>query len=83
MFERFPKRLWQALNEQLEKLEEDFRADTESLAERYDPDTAKPWRLCHCVLFKQNIQVRVMTLAWLPCQSGCRRDRDPCVGIVV
>ncbi len=57
----------EALNAQLEKLEEDFRADTESLAERYDPDLQSLETVSLRPL-KQNIQVRVMTLAWLPCR---------------
>jgi len=57
----------EALNAQLEKLEEDFRTDTESLSERYDPDL-QTLETVSLRPLKQNIQIRVMTLAWLPCR---------------
>ncbi|NLN45165.1 MAG: ATP-binding protein [Clostridiaceae bacterium] len=57
----------ESLNAQLEKLEEEFRADTESLATRFDPDQ-QALETVSLRPLKQNIQIRVMTLAWLPCK---------------
>jgi hypothetical protein len=66
-----------ALRERLEQLEEDFREDSEQIAEQFDPDNAE---LEHVIIRpkKKDIRVRMLALAWLPhWQSTDGRDVSP------
>ena len=55
----------QALRDKLDQLEEDFREDSEQIAEQFDPDNAE---LEHITIRpkKKDIRVRMVALAWLP-----------------
>jgi hypothetical protein len=65
------------MNEKLEQLEEDFREDSEQIAEQFDPDNAE---LEHVIIRpkKKDIRVRMVALAWLPhWESDDARDISP------
>jgi len=74
--ERARERLM-AMREKLERLEEDFREDSEQIAEQFDPDNAE---LEHVIIRpkKKDIRIRMVALAWLPhWESDDGRDIRP------
>ncbi|MBP7402426.1 MAG: ATP-binding protein [Clostridia bacterium] len=66
----------EALNGQLEELEEEFRAETDALAERLDPQN-QPLETITLRPQKQDIQVRLLSLAWLPCRVDAAGIETP------
>ena len=66
----------EAMNEQLEALEEEFRKESDALALRLDPQN-QPVETRSIRALKRDVQVRLLALAWLPYRVDANGVQTP------